>query len=213
MTQLEFLKRIIDLMPLASPDETRYHLQGVHVMNERDKLVLKVTDGHRAIVETVEIESDDFQLVDDMICAELEAGFMVHRENLRVLKNAYKIIKAMDINLRLEGRSLAIKSVFGDFAIPVTFECKLPDLEKLIPKRGSHCLGLNAKYLFDIAKALDCSKLNNVAIWIDLSLVGDGSPDRPLEVSFDNRKPFIVSSPDGLREAVLMPVRIDHAFD
>lgn len=198
MKHQELLERLVQLMNLASKDETRSHLCGVHLQSSKEKnnLVLQVTDGHRAIREEVEVE--------DLDLSAFPKGILIYRDALPVMKLA---VKNRMVVLQLLKEARAFKTLCGTF-IPFSpiEQHNYPNLLNVMPRPKSvHKIGLNAQYILEIAKALGADKrAPNVCIEIDFSEGTDKDGNPTLKQS--TIKPVWVKAKG--REACLMPVRV-----
>lgn len=182
----QLIERITALMPLASKDETRYHLQGVYLKPAGDDIILVVSNGHIGSRETLKVAG-----------FKVERDIMIHRDQLPFLKQAVKMYRFMEPELliNIDARTLSIKSPVGPMLISIALDSNCPKIDAIWPKSyGSHTVGLNAEYLLIIAKALR----------------DDKNKDIKLTINFDkNNKTTeaIVVSACG-NEALLMPVRV-----
>lgn len=179
MTNLEVLERIAALMPIASQDQTRHHINGVAIESiEPGRARLLVTDGHRLIIEPISTSLFDA----------LTSIVLINRSHAPLVKLAIKQPND-EINLSTAGESIFA----GNVAIPFDSSIKYPSVDALVPKIDSTCasIGFNAKYLLELQKALS-GKLNR---------------NNGIKIQFkDALSPIVVSC--GERQAVLMPMRI-----
>lgn len=194
MENRELLERIVALYPLASKDETRYHICGVRIKasNDKKEIVLEVTDGHRASIEALEHDSLP-ELLD-------ETGYLIDEPAVNMIKIALKAAgKYVDVDLKLIDDSFEINLITKQsYKVRLDRESasRFPNINNVWPKdEGQAVIGLNAKYILEIAKALNESKDHNVRIIADLNENGK------------TIKPLIISNSSG-RKALLMPVRI-----
>lgn len=192
MSDLELMKRVIAIFPMASKDETRWHLNGVVMSGHKGKVKLQATDGHRLIIE--EYDSELAKVLEDR-------SFIFRKEQLPVLKMWIKewafadihftdpvIIGNCKLTLTIRDSNLQIESIEN-----------YPDTTRLIPKGyGTVSVAFNAKYLFEMAKALKEIKTHHVT----LKFVADK------EGILDPRSPILVSCPSNDATAVLMPCRL-----
>lgn len=137
---MELIKRIIALHPIASKDEIRRHLQAVDLSagKERRELVLRVTDGFRMITERIENDSLP-ELIGDR-------HLSFFKEDIAILKTfkTVEIEKGKDF---LSFNNYQVKFSRIDF----------PDLEAVAPKyKDDISISFNAKYLYELSKALSC---------------------------------------------------------
>lgn len=181
MDNKELLETIVRLMPLASSDETRYHLCGVHLNPLASGLRLEVTDGHRASLRQFE----DFTLKG------LEKGLLLTRETLPILKTILKAYKRYKFEIEIDAqRQLLITGPCGNFSITLD-DIKYPDVSVFYRSvQKTHKIGLNAKYLHEIALALGANK---------------NAPNISIEFN-SNSEPLVVTAYGN--EAVLMPVKV-----
>lgn len=168
-------------MVLASKDMTRMRLNGIYLWSEDGKTVkMQVTDGHRAVIESY--RSEDW-------CQVLALKpIFISRESLPILKVAVKGHYAEAVT-----RNENVITI-NNTPIPIETDLDMPNVAKIMPSEGKHKVAFNAKYLVEIAKALESSH-DGVVVSFDLD--DDGRASKPLHItSCGNEK-----------TAVLMPVR------
>jgi len=122
----ELLGRVIEIIPIASKDETRFHLGHVKLSPLDNGVLLEVTDGFKAIRDT---------LIDTTIG--LEKTMYVHRSHLPLLKHCFKT-----------GDYSPLKQCFSYDNIGY------PNTESIEAKQGDYEVSFNPKYLLDLHKAL-----------------------------------------------------------
>lgn len=192
LNHTEFLKRLVALMPIASPDETRWHLCGVHIKpsEERRELRLEACDGHRMIIETIDTES----------LPELMSGLdlIIRKNQIPVIKEALKAYgKYSACEIKFERSSLTL-IINDQFRVQLEESQSYPNLDRLVPKISKEKkvkIGLNSKYLLEICKALK-ETAKNPNVTIEFSLNDDGTTLEPMIIRANEK------------EAVLMPVRV-----
>jgi DNA polymerase III sliding clamp (beta) subunit (PCNA family) len=199
------LKRIAALMPLASKDETRYHLNGVYIEVNGDKIHLSVTDGHKAIKES--------WLQGDSIEAHKAKG-LLSLDQLVLVKHAIKTWSHANPPIKLTSDVIS----GPDFNFKLR-EVNYPNINSLakVPKSDEVLrVRINAKYLLDMAHALNAEKSrasrDGIEILIpfdydygDVTIETDMSPD--IKGIKANPNPWhIFKDEDTL--AVVMPMRV-----
>lgn len=189
MTDKDFLKAVLRLMPLASDDSTRYHICGVWVTVKDGKLELHVTDGHRAMIEVVELSEPILRKT--MELADIR-GFLIPRDAVPSIKAFLKFIgKFGACEVKYDSGKLVLMSMESRSEIKVETECNYPDMYQFLPSSledHTTTLSFNAHYLSEIAKALE-SKVGIVKVHMK-----------------DPTSPLIITCGD--KQAVLMPCRI-----
>lgn len=205
------VNRIIKLSTIASKDATRYHLNGVWLSIDNatlpHKIVLEVTDGHRAIREFLPIDESGFQG-----SSYFEGYFFFDLETIKALKpiakawkygqlpvhyntafNTLKVGADLSIEIkRTEFKPPPFKSIYTINDATKTrnlYHAKDTQLQYGVEVPECTVIGLNAKYLLEIAEALKEGKHENVKLIIKNNL-------SPITVVVGNR------------DAVLMPVRV-----
>lgn len=176
------IERLVKLALLASPDPTRYYLNGVWISClEEGKLLAQVTDGHRAIQEIIEWPSEYITF---------EGNFFLSRDDLKTIKTLAKSsIASLAYN---KDRDQLIFS--GSLSIKRS-DSKPPEFSAFYKTHkstdeGVKTIGFNARYLFEIMKALqDRPKCEGVKIMFK-------DPLSPITIICDGK------------EAVLMPLRV-----
>jgi len=190
MENKNIIDRLIKLMPISSKDETRHHLCGVCIeqATDRRELILTVTDGHKAIRETVQ---HDYlpELIGDK-------KYLVTRDQLPILKAMLKANKIYmpEIKLNRIDTSEDISFRCGGFTFTAEWLQNYPNVEQIIPDKNKldKVLSFNAQYLIDLANAL-----------------ADGNKDTVIKLCFkDVTTPIIIKNTRTNREAVLMPCRV-----
>ncbi len=187
MYQSDSITRLIRLMPIASKDATRYHLNGVAISRATDtEILMEVTDGHRLVRETVKDEILAPLLIDG-------EKLIIFREQLSNLKNAIAFSGIDRTNKLL---------LFPGGAVGFDNSTSYPNTKQLEPdeKNYTHKIGFNAQYILDLAKALKDGKVDGVCLHVKF---GKDKSGNETNVVLD---PMIVKV--GHRKAVLMPMRV-----
>jgi len=180
----ELLERVIALMPLASKDETRAHLDGVCLSKGKDvgSVLLEVCDGHRCVSETV-----------TQVELEIDGRIQIKKTQIPVIKAALK--ESLGLMQVETNKEFSFISVNKRHCVNYETLQTYPDLKSITPKQGKYKFALNAKYLYEIAKALKTDNTSDhVEIVLDFNVEGKGV------------NPMLVRK-NG-KEAVLMPVRL-----
>lgn len=191
------LERIVKLSKLASKDASRFTLNGVWLSWQCGYPVLEVTDGHKASIE---------KLGKDAL-PEFSGEFLVTLEHVAMLKVLMKqwsdapvsYDKALDqlhfgFNSEVRvARTTHKKPSFKSFYVEYDNSATKPVPDEYL-QPGAHIpvfttIGINAKYLLEIAEALKESKEPHVKLVIK-----------------DKISPITVFCGD--RTAVVMPVRV-----
>lgn len=182
----ELLQRILALMPLASKDETRWHLNGV-VLSEGVKageILIEVCDGHRMVSERV------WDV--DLILGEGNK-VIIRKSQIPIIKNALKDIY-IELGINTEFKFIRVNATYGINYETVT---SFPDLDSVRPKKeGQYKFGVNAKYLFEISKALKEDSKHSDHVEIVLDFNKDGKVLEPMLINKNGK------------QAVLMSVRV-----
>jgi DNA polymerase III sliding clamp (beta) subunit (PCNA family) len=197
----ELIKRIIALAPIASKDETRYHLNAVILEgdSERRQLFVYACDGHRLVKEVYESEGP---------LPELIAGkkYFFYKEHIAMLKQVVKDWGKYDmVSIALDTSENRF-TFNGTFSFTVGDESKhgkYPDLDQLIPKsdKGYVNIKFNAQYLLDMTKAMRTSKKDPM-ISVKFKLEKDKHGNET------TLSPMFVEAKDNPNAGVLMPCMI-----
>ena len=195
------IDRIIAMSKLASKDATRHYMNGVWLSCDTQRksqglpdLLLEVTDGHKASREYVENSQ----------ALHFEGSFFFDHDLLKVLKPLAKQWKYTELpvyydtaqNILVVGADIKLTVKRPDFKAPpfkqiytLQNATRTKVLEEGTEVPECTVIGLNAKYLFEIAEALKDVKNPIVKLIIK-----------------DNISPITVVC--GNRDAVLMPCRV-----
>ncbi|MCK4501378.1 hypothetical protein KAU11_12830, partial [Candidatus Babeliales bacterium] len=109
INETELLRRVVALIPLASTDETRYHLNGVRIKrvlhNLEAHIELSVTDGHRLVVET-------YKVIDSTLADTIkDKEFLIYKSDVAVFKLQLKEwgkIECISLDSSVSGNRLNI---------------------------------------------------------------------------------------------------------
>lgn len=168
----------------ASGDETREHL--CHPYLDVENKCLVATNGHLLVKHIVEIDDGD----------------MTGSITASALRAARKLTKKVEKLTILAGEVLTL-SDGSTLPRPDDAALSFPPYEKVIPdysNRETVTIGLNAKYLLDICKALG-GGAGNVTVSLTFPPAAEGQDMLdPIKVEL-----VVASKPDGV--AVLMPAR------
>lgn len=183
------------VMPAASPDETRYNLNSVHMVADAEKVIVTATDGHRLHRVTESRDDGDKAEVLGECMMELDA-----------LATARKSVKGKGAALEVdvtESNANGAVTLKGDhgatFLVPKLVDAKYPNTDQVFPKdEPTASVRLNARYLRDMADAAIRVSDGARCAWVDVDLFGPLSPMR-LTAEGEN---------NGTRlEVILMPAR------
>lgn len=178
------VNRIIKLSTIASKDATRYHLNGVWLSCEKGKILVEVTDGHKASREYIENSQD----------LNFDGYFFFDHDLIKALKPIVKGWKYTELPIYFDSAQNNLV-VGADIKLTVKRpDHKPPPFGQIYNLNSEHngthkVIGLNAKYLLEIAEALKEGKHEAVKLIIK-----------------DNQSPITVVV--GNRDAVLMPCRV-----
>lgn len=204
ISDTELIRRIIALAPIASKDETRFHLNTVILEKDRDMFYIYCTDGHRLVKETYEKNEDSywFPKMNDK-----EKLFFRH-DMIPMLK---QVLKSWGKHNLVE-----ITAARTDTGMTFTFngqatltlanedsQGKYPNIDQLIPKsdKGYVTIGFNAKYMLELNKALRESNKDEV-VKISFKLEKDKHGNET------TLSPMFVHTKNNPNKAILMPCRI-----
>lgn len=162
----QLIKRIIALQPIASKDETRYHLNSIILekMNGQE-FRLYATDGHKLVIESYTTSGEWFNTLLDG-----EKLFFRH-EHIPILKQVIKTWGKHDmvfISTIRVGRGVNFQ--FCDSTTLTvcneSSEGKYPNIDQLIPKKTKSMkeICFNAELMMQIAKACANPKSKGVRI-------------------------------------------------
>ena len=197
----EIVKRIIALAPIASKDETRFHLNAVILEGDtqRRQLFIYATDGHRLVKEVYQSEGP---------LPELVAGkkYFFYKEHIAMLKQVIKDWGKFDmVSIKLDANEN--KFTFNDtFSFTVGDESKhgaYPNVDQLIPQndKGYVTIAFNAKYLLEMNKALRSSNKDEM-IKVKFKLEEDKHGNKT------TLTPMFIETKDSHSRGVLMPCRV-----
>lgn len=184
MITKELLKTIVAMMPIASDDPTRYHIQCVLIESTADGVTLTATNGHMLVTR-------DFK---SGCCP--HGTYSVYREDLAVLKHIVKECRHMsEIDAAVIDGGLLV----GTF-VKMTFKkhTYYPPYRQVIPTHAegvTRRIAFNAEYLLAICEALareGYGKAPNVTLEFD--------PEQPLKAI------KVTRNNSGL--GILMPCRL-----
>lgn len=198
------VERIIKLSTIASKDATRYYLNGVWLSCEKGKLLIEVTDGHKASREFLSMED----------CPQFEGHFFVDSDKIPLLKVINKQNKYIPCPVSYDVEADLLSFGMNSEVVLKRSQHKPPPFKQIYVKHNENellydkngnevnttlndeplkahiVIGLNAKYLLEIAEALkDDKKVSHVKLIIK-----------------DKISPITVVV--GNRDAVLMPCRV-----
>src|SRR5690554_893411 len=177
------LETILRVNNVSSKDETRLHLNGVHIFNRDEMIIVESCDGYKAVRET--INKGDIDLNESVI---------LHRDDIKKLKKFLKDHKTVKMfECELLDRSLVIKC--GQDIISIfRVNREYVRLDSVIPKSINNEVSItfNPKYLLEIFEALKLNK-NDKAVTIKFN---SEQPLTPIMVSIGS---------NGSQVAVLMP--------
>lgn len=188
--QKSTIKRISQLMGIASKDMTRYHLNGVFLAKLDNRVRLKVTDGHRAILEYLD---------DQELFGKLPGGeWIVRQDRQPVLKLLLKDFCPLT-HSSLNKEKTAFRMSFGDLTLLLE-KAESPDFSSIgtAPQSENRVrIGINARYLYEMIKSLQESpKQETVVLELERSSLSDSG----------YLKPVWLTRPDH-QKAVVMPCK------
>ncbi len=175
----------------ASRDETRFHLNGVHLKaNGIGSFVLEACDGHIAARET---------LIGDSSILPVDLDIILSNEDLPKLKALLKNWKMRDLfEVTLEERVLVIKAGTDLVSIGLIVR-EFPKLDSVIPKRtGDVTISFNPELLLNIYKALNTQGKHQPQVTISFNPESSMSPIMVIVNENGNRSESQV--------AVIMPI-------
>lgn len=190
INETELLRRVVSLMPLASTDETRYHLNGVRIRRggSENTIELSVTDGHRLVVET-------YKVIDSTLADAIkDKEFLIYKSDVAVFKLQLKEwgkIECIKLNAVIDGNRLNITINRHNMVSLSSIE-NYPKIEPLLKtKAPTMTIGFNAKLLAEMTKALKTGRHDIVKLEIR-----------------DKVSPIVVSCGGNDARSVLMPCRL-----
>ena len=161
-----FAKALLDLMNIASKDETRLHLNGVQISPLEEGVLLTATNGHTLMQVT--INNPDIKVNDSIIVSSCKRNISALRVLSKEIVMTWEITCTRQI---LNINNMGLELVDREY----------PNWERLVPKKDhkfKHCLYFNADLLTDLVKSLGLTKKDHKVI--KLSYDTDLSP---IEVS------------------------------
>lgn len=181
----EFIETIVRLSLVASKDETRYNLMGVHLVVKNRDITLEVTDGHRAIIESFKL--DESHTIPD-------GSYIIRTNMIKTMKEALKANK-YGMTFGCEGLLLTLNTEYLIKLETIDNYVKIKPLVQDMPDNAV-TIAFNAEYILSIAKALGVNKKHpSVQLTLD--------PNNTLQ-------PYHIKVKDNNNAGcVLMPVRID----
>lgn len=142
MITKNILEAIVNLMPVASKDETRYHLCGVHIQAiEGGKVRIQATNGHMAAIQTIDgrIPEGKYLMRRDMVkAAKMILDECRHIEEIPCDIDAEKrLIYGLETKARIEKSE------------------EFPDIASVMPKHSLRAaITLDADYILTMARVL-----------------------------------------------------------
>lgn len=125
---------------IASRDECRPHLLHTHLDVEKKRLC--ATDGHRLVILPVVVEDGD---VSGAVSTE---AIKAARKGPEARGGGGEIVIGANGKLAIAGGP--------SYPRPSEVDCKFPPVDRVVPDAKNHTvtIGLNAKYLWELAQAL-----------------------------------------------------------
>ena len=198
-----FLRRIVDISLLASKDETRSHLCGVYIRidnTKENKISIIATDGFRMIEEKYIFEGVSFEDYN-------MKGFLIENQEVKIIKAVLKEYKNSSYSIKFHGETFTINN---KYTFIVNTNIVYPNIARIYNNTTTDFLevGLNAKYLLEIAKAIkEDDKTYHIKMSIPIEKVQNKETK---EVSIEQKNnPYIISNQKTKHKAILMPLRLN----
>lgn len=205
------LEPLITLLPVASKDDTRYHMQGIRLRFKAGALELAATDGHILTVLRV----TDHGLTPETLAACEGEGFgtvIIPADFVAELKRRKKNWAGSVVTLA--EKQVDIKTPGIGTAFFPYIDGRFPEIEAVIPAgagEGSNYISLNAEYLLRVATALKglgghSRSAPGVRIYLPTK-IGVDKDDQPV-VEVRKLEPIYVDAGRAGGFGVIMPMRI-----
>lgn len=187
MIHRKILERCLALLDIAGSDATRWHIACVDLVSNGGKVTLTATDGHKLLRE-------EWQLA----CP--QGHFSVFQTDKAALALLLKEWKFEDYGAVIQPNGSLEVGTIQKITI-LKSEKNYPQVEQVIPKPFEKRIriGVNAEYLFQLAKAIREQKKDVPGIILELNPLNLNGPIRVLGL-----KPVAEKY-----DAVVMPMRFD----
>lgn len=187
MINRKILERCLTLLDIAGSDVSRWHIACVDLVSAQGKVTLTATDGHKLVREEWKLECP-------------EGHFTVFQTDKAALALLLKEWKFDDYNAVIQPNGSLEVGTIRKFTL-LKSDGNYPNVDLVIPKPFEQRIriGINAEYLFQLAKAMREQKKDVPGIILELNPLNLNGPIRVLGL-----KPVAEKY-----DAVVMPMRFD----